>query len=151
MGFRRKSRELALQILFSMDRLDENRAVPMEEFFSALEAPAEAREFSSELVAGVIEHVKEIDAKIAEVSSNWKLSRMGRVDLNVIRIAVFELFYCRDIPPRVSINEAVDIGKKYGTEKSGAFINGILDNIYHELPEEDREEDREEGPETDGA
>ncbi|NOY70269.1 MAG: transcription antitermination factor NusB [Deltaproteobacteria bacterium] len=151
MGFRRKSRELALQILFSMGGPGENRSASVQEFFSALEAPGDAREFSSELVSGVLAHRQEIDAKIAEVSSNWKLSRMGRVDLNVIRIAVFELFYCGDIPPRVSINEAVDIGKKYGTEKSGAFVNGILDNIYHGLPVEDREEDREEGPETDGA
>ena len=62
---------------------------------------------------------------------------MGRVDLNVIRIAIFELFYCEDIPPRVSINEAVDLGKKYGTEKSGAFVNGILDSIYHGVPAEE--------------
>ena len=137
MAFRRKSRELALQVLFSMGEPDENRAVRMEELFSALEAPGKAREFSSELVSGVLSHRLEIDAKIAEVSSNWKLSRMGRVDLNVIRIAIFELFYCEDIPPRVSINEAVDLGKKYGTEKSGAFVNGILDSIYHGVPAEE--------------
>lgn len=133
MGFRRKSRELALQILFSMGGPGEDCSASIPDFFSALDAPGQARDFASELVSGVIEHVKDIDAKIADVSSNWKLSRMGRVDLNVIRVAVFELFYCKDIPPRVSINEAVDIGKKYGTEKSGAFINGILDNIYHGL------------------
>lgn len=136
MGFRRKSRELALQILFSMSDPDEKCCASMQEYFSAIDAPGEAREFCLTLVSGVLEHKREIDARIADVSSNWKLSRMGRVDLNVIRIAIFELFYREDIPPRVSINEAVDIGKKYGTEKSGAFVNGILDSIYHGTPEE---------------
>ena len=69
------------------------------------------------------------DTVIEQFSSNWKLSRMSCVDRNVLRIAVFELLYCADIPPKVSINEAIDVGKRFGTEESGAFINGILDSI----------------------
>ncbi len=71
----------------------------------------------------------EIDSIIERFSSNWKISRMSCVDRNIMRLAVYELLYCEDIPPKVSINEAIDIGKKYGTEESGAFINGILDSI----------------------
>jgi len=66
---------------------------------------------------------------IEQFSSNWKISRMSCVDRNILRIAVFELLYCADIPPKVSINEAIDVGKRFGTEESGAFINGILDSI----------------------
>ena len=78
----------------------------------------------------------EIDALIERFSKNWKIRRMSCVDRNVMRIAVYELLYCQDIPPKVSINEAVDIGKKFGTEESGAFINGILDSIREALEKE---------------
>ena len=78
----------------------------------------------------------EIDAVIERYSDNWKLNRMSGVDRNVMRIAVYELLYCEDIPPKVSINEAVDIGKKFGTEESGAFINGIMDSIRQAIQKE---------------
>jgi len=135
MGVRRKSRELALQILFAMDEGDKNCRTSMKDYFKILNAPKNATEFCSTLVSGVLAHKDEIDARIAAISSNWRLDRMSGVDLNLLRIAIFELLYCDDIPPRVSINEAVDIGKKFGTEKSGAFINGILDSIYHGMPD----------------
>jgi len=81
-------------------------------------------------VEGVLQHKDEIDQFIERFSNNWKISRMSRVDRNIMRIAVFEILYCDDIPFKVSINEAVDLGKRYGTEESGAFINGILDSIH---------------------
>jgi N utilization substance protein B len=90
------------------------------------------------LIEGVTEHRNEIDSLIRQFSENWKMSRMSRVDRNVMRIAVYELLYCHDIPPKVSINEAIDIGKKYGTEDSGAFVNGILDSIHLFLEKEKR-------------
>lgn len=86
--------------------------------------------FFEKLVKGVIAHQSEIDTVISKNSKNWKLNRMPSVDRNIMRIAVFELFYCRDIPAKVSINEAIDIGKKFGTPESGSFINGILDSVY---------------------
>lgn len=101
--------------------------------------PEKARAFFQTLVAGVRAHKSEIDDRIVNVSSNWKLSRMNCVDRNIIRIALYELLYCEDIPPKVAINEAVDIGKKYGTEKSGAFVNGVLDSIYHQFMSEQPE------------
>lgn len=94
--------------------------------------------FFLRLVLGVREFQHEIDSLIERFSENWKLSRMSRVDRNVIRIAVYELLHCDDIPPKVSINEAIDIGKRYGTEDSGAFINGVLDGVRISLEKEDR-------------
>jgi N utilization substance protein B len=96
--------------------------------------PAEdIKPFFEVLVKGVLAHQAEIDRRIEQFSSNWKLSRMSGVDRNVMRIAAYEMLYCPDIPSKVSINEAIDIGKKYGTADSGAFINGILDAISLDL------------------
>ncbi len=88
------------------------------------------------LVNGVINSRDKLDAVIERFSKNWKISRMSCVDRNVMRVAVFELTSCDDIPPKVTINEAVDIGKKFGTEESGAFINGIMDSIRDALEKE---------------
>ena len=88
-----------------------------------------ARPFLLELVRGVTGSRVLIDRLIEQFSRNWRLSRMSCVDRNIMRIAVYEMLYCRDIPAKVSINEAIDIGKKYGTEESGSFINGILDSV----------------------
>ena len=85
---------------------------------------------------GVLKARGELDTLIEQFSKNWDITRMSCVDRNVMRIAVFELLYCEDIPPKVSINEAVDVGKKFGTEESGAFINGIMDSIRLELEKE---------------
>lgn len=86
--------------------------------------------FFSLLVEGVLAALEKIDAVIEAYSSNWKLGRISAVDRNVLRIAVYEMLYLSDIPSKVSINEAIDIAKKYGSEESGAFINGILDSIH---------------------
>ena len=129
MGTRRKARELAMQALFFMDM---RRDFSEETFgrFCANFAPKPAvRPFFLRLVRGVLRSQTELDALIERFSENWSLGRMSGVDRNVMRIAVYEMVCCRDIPAKVSINEAVDIGKKFGTEESGAFINGIVDSI----------------------
>ena len=136
MGFRRKSRELAMQALFYMDM---NRNISVETldlYCRNFSSAKKAEPFFLELVKGVIHTRSEIDATIERFSSNWKISRMSCVDRNILRIAVYELVYCRDIPPKVSINEAIDIGKKFGTEESGAFVNGILDSIRDDMEKE---------------
>ena len=92
-------------------------------------APRSAKEFSATLVSGTWGHRKELDGLIAESSDNWSLGRMSKVDISILRMAVFEFLYCDDIPPKVSINEAVDLGKTFGSENSGSFINGILDAL----------------------
>ena len=98
-------------------------------FYGNFSPAKQAVPFFRKLVEGVRQFRQEIDATIERFSSNWKLHRMPHVDRNILRIAVFEMLYCEDIPIKVSINEAIDIGKKYGTHESGPFINGILDSL----------------------
>jgi N utilization substance protein B len=89
----------------------------------------EVREFAEELVAGVVANRDAIDNIIVDKSKNWTISRMARVDLNILRLAVFELLFLSEIPRNVTINEAIEVAKKFGTEESASFINGMLDEI----------------------
>jgi len=134
MTTRRKSRESALQALFSIDMHDGQSGPWSDEEIERLdrmiEVPQASRDYFLELVKGVSRFLVDIDQCISDTSSNWKLSRMSAVDRNIIRIAVYEMRYRDDIPPAVAINEAIEVAKKFGTEKSGPFINGILDNLY---------------------
>jgi len=91
----------------------------------------EIRDFTTALVTGVIERRDEIDACIQECSTNWSLERIGLVERNILRFAIYELCFLPDIPPNVTINEAVEVAKKYGTDEAPAFINGILDRVKH--------------------
>jgi N utilization substance protein B len=133
MGRRRKAREVALQVLFEIDVLEIDSKEAIDLFWDNFEAPKEARGFSSLLIQGVKERQKEIDSLIETCSDNWALSRMSRVDRNILRIAVYEFLYCEDVPPKVTLNEAIDLGKEFGTENSGSFINGILDALNAKL------------------
>jgi len=129
MGTRRKARERALQALFFVDmcRYDSQEALFL---FRTRFNPNEAiLPFFIELTSGVVRNRGAIDTIVERFSKHWKLGRMSCVDRNILRIAVFEMLRCPDIPAKVSINEAIEIGKKFGTEDSGAFINGILDSI----------------------
>lgn len=130
MGNRRRSRELAMQALFYMDIRKIASDAVLDSFCRALGDSRDEDAFFTELVTGVLGSKADIDALIERFSSHWKISRMSCVDRNVMRIAVYEMLSRTDIPSKVSINEAIDVGKKYGTEESGAFINGILDSIH---------------------
>jgi len=134
---RRKSRELAMQALFYMDMSKNDSEETIKLFCDNFIFSKEAALFFLKLVNGVIHTRQDIDPIIERFSSNWKMSRMSCVDRNIMRIAVYELLFCSDIPSKVSINEAIDIGKKFGTEESGAFINGILDSIHIALEKEE--------------
>ncbi len=136
MGKRRKSRELALKVLFFMEFIDIEPENAIEIIFNNFEIPEELKEFSEDLVIGVSINKEKIDSYISEASINWRLERMNKVDKNLLRMGVYELLFREDIPPKVTINEAVEIGKQYGTEDSGAFINGVLDSIYNRLKRE---------------
>jgi transcription antitermination protein NusB len=149
-GIRRQGRELALKILYS---LPDHEGGALEEVFAdfwrsfrfrddllgelAEEPeplpPAQSRQFAETLVAGVAEQLEQIDQLIEKHSSNWTLDRMARVDLALLRMAVYELLYAGDVPPNVVINEAVEIGKRFGTRETPAFINGILDQAAREV------------------
>ncbi|CAN2039704.1 Transcription antitermination protein NusB [Candidatus Magnetomoraceae bacterium gMMP-15] len=104
-------------------------------FWNNFQDSKEINSFYLMITQGVINALPEIDAEIERFSKNWQINRMSLVDRNILRIAAFELMYCDDIPPKVSINEAIEIGKKFGTEESGSFINGILDSIRISLEE----------------
>lgn len=129
MGNRRRSRELAMQALFFMDVNQNTSNEMVERFCDCFNPPDRARPFFLELVRGVLSALGQLDSIIERFSKNWRISRMSPVDRNIIRIAAYEIICCSDIPAKVSINEAIDIGKKFGTEESGAFINGIIDSI----------------------
>jgi N utilization substance protein B len=136
MGTRRQARELAMQALFYMDIRKDASEETLDNFCGCFCPSKKSRPFFRKLVNGVLETKGQIDALVEHYSQNWNISRMSCVDRNVMRIAVYEMLYCDDIPPKVSINEAVDIGKKFGTQESGAFINGIMDSIREALLEE---------------
>ena len=133
MGKRRKSRELALQVLYQID-MDEGDAKEKFNLFWQHFTPSdELKEFSQRIVEGVCQHREEIDALIVKHSEHWRLKRMTVVDRNILRSAIFELMFCPDTPTKVVLNEAVELGKKFGSEKSGPFINGILDRVSHQI------------------
>lgn len=127
---RRKAREYALQVLFQLDIRKEKPSVTLFKRFWAEEDPDdEVRGFAEEIAKGTYKHLKTINAKILASAKNWTLERMATVDRNVLRLATYEILYRLDIPPSVTINEAIELAKKYGTDESGAFVNGILDNV----------------------
>ena len=131
MGVRREARELALQMLFALDAnpsagLRETLQIFREEHVAV---SARMREFAEELAQGVQEKRELIDNAIKAQSKNWTLTRMPRVDLNVMRIAAYELMFRPDIPKKVSINEAIEIVRRFGDKESPSFVNGILDEI----------------------
>ncbi len=133
MGARRTARERALQALYQLEMA---QGQPVDALQSAWEVASESQPpepeahlFALTLVRGVRDHLDEIDGVIQEHSHHWRLDRMTRIDRNVLRLGIFELKYLPEIPGKVSINEAVELGKRFGTEDSSAFINGLLDRI----------------------
>jgi len=127
---RRKAREYALQILFRLDFTEKGiDSKDLEEFWSDKEAPGDVRKFAEELVRGTLNSLDDIDTMIEKVTENWILKRMAAVDRNILRFAAYELFYRKDIPPAVTINEAIEIAKKFSSRESAPFINGVLDKL----------------------
>ncbi|MGA2317765.1 MAG: transcription antitermination factor NusB [Thermodesulfobacteriota bacterium] len=133
MGRRRKSREFALQVLYQLNITKQDALQVLTQFEGHFLSHGEADEFLKCLVLGVLEHFSELDRLIEKYSENWRLDRINIIDRNILRMALFELLYCEEIPPKVTINEAIDLGKRYGSEDSGSFINGILDQIQNEV------------------
>lgn len=133
MGTRRKGREAALQILYQMDISNVNASTAIPLYWSTLNEPHEGEEFANELVRGCAERLEEIDERIRDVSQHWRLERMTKVDRNILRLATYELLSQPDIPRKVTLNEAVELAKRYGSEQSPSFVNGVLDRIAGEL------------------
>lgn len=129
MGTRRKGRELALQALYQMQMTGDASLEAVEIFLRHFQGGVKARDFARRLVLGVLNHWEEIDGLIEQTADHWKLSRMAKVDLTILRMATYELVFCPDIPINVSMDEAIEIGKRYGSGNSAAFINGVLDHV----------------------
>jgi N utilization substance protein B len=141
-GRRSKARERALQALYQIDVAATDIDEALGRFWKSFEpVEAEVRGLTEELVRGVAKNRRAVDETIERTSTNWRLDRMARVDRNVLRLAVYELIRT-DVPVKVVINEAIELGKKYGTESSGAFINGVLDKVANDLPDERRRGER---------
>ncbi|MBI2901380.1 MAG: transcription antitermination factor NusB [Planctomycetes bacterium] len=126
---RTQSRELALQILYQVDVRGPEVLDEIDDLLREQTQDAEVIQFARGIVVGTWEHRAQIDESIAAVATNWDLPRMAVVDRNILRLATYELCFCDDIPPLVSINEAIEMAKKFSTKNSGPFVNGILDNV----------------------
>ena len=126
------AREFALQVLYQLDITGDSPENALDNFWSNKkdeEVDESLKEFSSELVKGVAQNREEIDKRIVQFAANWQLKRMAVVDRNIMRLGCFELLYREDIPPKVSINEAVELAKKFSGLESGKFVNAILDKV----------------------
>ena len=152
MGQRRKSREIALQMLYQQEMTGQPPHLVIDLFYELAwkdededtDLSSAVRPFAEQLLNGVYIHRSELDEMIVAASDNWRLERMSIIDRNVLRIALFEMLHCPEVPPRVSINEAIDLGKTFGSPDSGAFINGVLDHLMRKV-DKMREEDQDLG------
>lgn len=145
MGKRREGREAAVQFLYQADLNAGQIAAGNADFWELRvgsdkkTASASTRVFTEQLVAGVQANAVEIDERIKKYAANYELHRIAAVDRNVLRVAIYEMLFCPDIAPVIAINEAIEIAKRFGAEKSGGFVNGILDRVKAELNRPARE------------
>src|SRR5229473_5356273 len=129
MGARRKARELALQMLYQHDLSGNPTDMILTTFEDLQKSKPNTREFATRVFKGTVDHLGEIDAMIVQQADNWRIERMAVVDRNIIRMSIYEFMHENDTPKLVIIDEAIEIAKKFGTQKSSQFINGILDGI----------------------
>jgi N utilization substance protein B len=135
MGRRRKAREIALQLLYELElRDDGDPGTAVDDFWQRQgEVPAEVRSFAESIVRGTKAHQAKIDELIGRFAERWDLDRMAVVDRNILRAGVFELLWGGEVPAKVAINEALEIARKFSTEESTRFINGLLDRVRREM------------------
>ena len=129
---RTRARELAVQFLYILDLRGPEVMDQLASFLQEGSKDREVQEFALRLITGTRDTLDVVDKKLASVARNWEISRMAVVDRNILRMAIFELLYCDDIPPKVTINEAIELGKRFSTANSGSFINGILDRVKNQ-------------------
>ena len=132
MGQRRRSREIILKLLYQKELNEQNPEDMLEQFWHEKEENEEVKIFVASIFCGVNESKDELDTWIMKYSKNWDLNRLSIIDKCILRLSVYELLHRKDIPPKVSINEAIDISKKYSNADAGKFINGILDKVSKE-------------------
>ncbi len=128
---RTKARTLALQALYQLDVTQQPLPEVLDTFWRVAEGSQDDNRYANDLIIGVTEHHHEIDQQLEANSEHWKLSRMSRIDRNILRLATFELLHCPDVPPAVVMNEAIELAKRFGTADSSGYINGVLDKILN--------------------
>ncbi|MGK0186108.1 MAG: N utilization substance protein B [Verrucomicrobiales bacterium] len=148
MSKRREGREAAVQFLFSSDLNSEADESDWSAFWKLHNANGFVRKFCTQLVDGVDRNREAIDARICDSAENYALDRLSTVDRNILRVAVYEMFHCEDVPPIVAINEAIEIAKRFGSEESGRFVNGVLDRLKRDLNRPLRQAAPKSGPTT---
>lgn len=126
---RRKGRELALQALYQIEMTGDPSGAAVDLFLQHFEGNAKAKEFARRLVSGTVSQRAEIDRLIAQATEHWKIERLAKVDFVLLRMAAYELVFCADIPTSVTLDEAIEIAKRFGSEDSAGFINGVLDHV----------------------
>ena len=139
MGKRRRARESAVQYHFWRDLQHGTGPEKIEDFFEFCPVKPSVREFAQPLIEGMIAHLPEIDERICRYAENYEFNRISAVDRNILRLAIYEMLHRDDIPPVVSINEAIELAKTYGGSDSGRFVNGILDRVRKDLTRPARE------------
>lgn len=133
MGTRHQARERALQILFQHD-IHGKAGVKLDEFWKEYTTTDEAKAFAEQLVKGVLEHKKDLDALLGTYATNWKVSRMPIVDRNILRAGLFEFLWMDEVPAKVTMDEAIELAKSFGDEEASKFVNGILDKVLATEP-----------------
>jgi transcription antitermination factor NusB len=126
---RTKSRECALQVLYAIDIRKADQQEIAQRYWKDNKVEDNIRKFAQQLIVGTLDKMANIDVLISKYADNWRIERMAVIDRNIIRMATYELLYANDIPPKVAINEAVELAKKFGDDESGRFVNGVLDKI----------------------
>lgn len=137
MGARTTAREAALQMLFAIEASEAELEQVIGDFWRELPADAEGRAYADEAVRGVRGTLEDIDARVTRASTNWRLERMTRVDRNVLRLGTWELAHRSDVPRAVVLDEAVELAKRFGSDESGPFVNGVLDRVADDLGRKD--------------
>ncbi|MDF7806634.1 transcription antitermination factor NusB [Pontiellaceae bacterium B12219] len=130
---RRETREWIVQFLFQLDFNPEPIDIALQDFWEEKTPTAREKGYAEEIIKGVVQHKQELDEKLSQYANRWNSDRMGAVDRTVMRVALFEMLYREDIPPVVSINEAVHFAKDFSSFQSGRFVNGVLDRIRKEI------------------
>ena len=136
---RRRARERALQFLFGLDFTRYDWQEVLEDFWDTNPSRPGVKRYAEKLIKGVMDHRAELDQTIAESLENWSLDRVGCIERNVIRVALFEIRHVPDVPVPVAINEALEVAKQYGADEAPRFVNGVLDKLKHRPGEEDEE------------
>ena len=127
MGLRTAGRDLALKVLYQMDIVGDRSADNLRSLLASMPADPRAREFAARLVAGVSGDLQPLDELLEQVITNWSIRRLSRIDHNILRLAAWELLHLEDVPARVTMDEAIELAKRYGDRNSGQFVNGVLD------------------------